>query len=81
MDQYSYPSKREHYVSWNQIQLSLNFNIGAPQWSILGPLLFLFYINDIVNSSNVLYFVLFADDKAAKTQNDSIDSAIGLFNT
>ena len=30
--------------------------------SVLGQLLFLLYINDLPNISNVLYFYLFADD-------------------
>ena len=74
----SYLSDREHFVSWNQTHspLLINLNIGVPQGSILGPLFFLIYINDVINSSNILSFVLFADDTTVYVQHDSIDGAI-----
>ena len=78
----SYLSDREHFVSWNLTNSPLlKINIGVPQGSILAPLLFLIYINDIVNSSNILSFVLFADDTTVYVQHDSIDGAIQILNS
>ena len=41
---------------------SLEIRRGVPQGSVLGPLIFLLYVDDIYKSSTQLSFHLFADD-------------------
>ena len=59
----SYLSNRSQYVYYGGNSSSkLDILLGVPQGSVLGPLLFIIFINDIINVSSLAKFVLYADD-------------------
>ena len=58
-----YLTGRKQYVMYNNTQSSMQYiTCGVPQGSVLGPLLFLIYINDIPNCLKHSKSIVFADD-------------------
>ena len=77
-----YLSFRTRRVSLgNEISAPSIIKCGVPQRSILGSLLFIIYINDIVNSSKLLQFVLFADVTNLFASHVNLDALISFINT
>ena len=67
-----YLNDRKQFVSYNNTtSASMKVTCGVSQGSILGPLLFILYINEIANVSNIFKINLFADDTSLFHTHDN----------
>ena len=66
---------RHQFVAFKNINSDLQeIRTGIPQGSILDPLFFSIHINDLINSSNIFNYLMYADDTTRYFNLEDVDS-------
>ena len=77
----SYLSNRKQYVNWQgRYSVIETVSCGVPRGSILGPLLFILYVNYLSKVSNKIVSILFVDDTTILFEGHHIDSIVTSLN-
>ena len=77
----SYLFQRKQFVYFNEERSNEGtIQCGVPQGSILGPLLFILYLNDLAKVSQTIYPLIFADDTNVFVAGKKVEELILIMN-
>ena len=72
--------RKQFVIIAGQVSSQKTINIGVPQGSILGPVLFLVYINDLPRISDLFSALLYADDTTFVTRGVDYNALMSEIN-